>query len=102
MIGTLSKVGFGEFKTIECGERKYDKRYMRKKTLQWMGFQNEQRKAAAVGGEAPVKRLKTDGGEFLEKVKPQDSEEYYLSFAMGPERQGKWHTGYLTYCTKFF
>jgi hypothetical protein len=110
MIGTLSKLGFGEFKTLEVLERKYEKKYNRKKSLKWLGVKNEQRKALDQFGKNPVKKLKVDGEDCAqvlgeEKVAPEEppeAQEYYLSFAMGHERQGKWHTGYLTYCTKFF
>jgi hypothetical protein len=110
MIGTLSKLGFGEFKTLEVLERKYEKKYNRKKSLKWLGVKNEQRKALDQFGNNPAKKLKVEGedsAQVLEQEKvapegPPETQEYYLSFAMGHERGGKWHTGYLTYCTKFF
>lgn len=71
-IHTLSKQGFGGFESFECTERVYERRRVKEHSIY-------PEKEKEVGEKA-------DYGQF-----------YFCQ----SNDDGKWHTGYLTFCTKF-
>lgn len=84
MITTLSKEGFGDFESFEVLERTFERRKLK---------------------EIPLKEMK----EHKDDGQARQPEGLGVRSAREPERfvyaqaneDGRWHTGYLTFCTKF-
>lgn len=84
MITTLSKEGFGDFESYEVLERTFERRKLKEISLKDMKEQKDehnQHQADGLGARAA-----------------REPERFVYAQA---NEEGRWHTGYLTFCTKF-
>jgi tRNA (adenine57-N1/adenine58-N1)-methyltransferase len=93
----FSKVGFGNFVTIECIQRNYEKRMTKRNNI-YSGLDNILKNEANL---PESERSLTQ--EQVDEIKknnylPGNSREFHYEFGIG---DGKWHTGYLTFGIKF-
>lgn len=90
----LAKFGFGDFKTIECLQRVYERR--RTKT-------NSIFKEARKQIDRDIDELLINNEELKKVVQeyegPDQDPRMFYEFVH--DNRGKWHTGYLTFCMKF-
>lgn len=114
-IAKLSKLGFGNFVTYECLERKFERRLLRPKSF-LEEFSKKKLKAEAekddrdaeitnANGQEPNNDNKEDTVDKIhEEILVEEDNKFkrkegQFTFSMGYDK-GKWHTGYLTFCTK--
>lgn len=93
----FSKVGFGNFETIECIQRPYERRVTRRNNI-YSGLdgilKQEEKKPEQ------YRNITADQINAIKKRNylPTTSKELQYEFCVG---EGKWHTGYLTFGIKF-
>lgn len=73
MLNTLGKAKFGDFETFEVLERTFERRKLKENSIH------------------PTQPEEERGGD-------RGSEKFVFAHSEG---DGRWHTGYLTFCTKY-
>jgi len=85
----LSKNGFGGFHTIEGLQRPFSRRLVKENSIY-----------KTVSAEERERLISSVNNDFNYSKKEDELQTMRFEFSNGVGR-GKWHTGYLTFCTKF-
>lgn len=90
----LAKFGFGDFNTIECLQRNYERRSTKTNNI----FREARE---AIYGENDSE-LKNDPElkAIVDSYQGLD-QKHSIFYEFNHNNKGKWHTGYLTFCVKF-
>lgn len=87
MISCLAKEKFGDFESYEVLERTFERRKLKEFSL------------AQTREDGPEDKDNKEAGDQPQAIPRGRGEEKFV-FSQ-PNEDGRWHTGYLTFCTKF-